>query len=551
MPLAQTQAAPFDTHDVMNQPPPLIDLDLFGSDRALVDAVMREGADWARSDLSAFGRRLGAAETIELGRLANAFPPILRSFDRYGRRLDEVEFHPAYHELMALAIGQGLHTGPWARPRSGGHVARAAGVILQCQVEAGVQCPVTMTYGSIPALRRNEAVAQEWLPVLFSTIYESKLRPVAEKQGATIGMGMTEKQGGSDLRSNATRAEPLADGSYAITGHKWFFSAPMCDAFLILAQAPDGLGCFFLPRMLPDGTRNAIHLQRLKDKLGNKASASSEVEFHRAIAWPIGEAGRGVPTIIEMGNYTRLDCALGSAGLLRQAVAQATHHAAHRTAFQKKLIDQPLMTNVLADLAVESEAATALVLRLARAYDAEDDAAEIAFRRLMTPAVKFWVCKRGPFAIAEAMEVLGGNGYVEEAILGRLYREAPLNSIWEGSGNVMCLDLLRAAAKTPDAVEILLAELAGAAGADRRFGDFVAQLKLLLAEDVQAESQARRLAEKLVLAVQAALLIQRGNPDVADAFVASRLAGEHGGSFGTMQEGQNLRRIAERARPAI
>ena len=542
--------AGFETHEVTNQPPPLVDINLFEGDRALSEAVAREGGEWALGELSAFGARLGSAETFELGRLANAYPPVLRTFDRYGRRIDEVEFHPAYHELMALAVGQGLHTGPWADPRSGAHVARAAGVIMMCQVEAGVQCPTTMTYGAVPALRREAALAAEWLPRLYSRRYDRRLRPAAEKTGVMMGMGMTEKQGGSDLRSNTTRAVPDGAGAYTIIGHKWFFSAPMCDAFLILAQAPAGLSCFFLPRFLPDGTRNAIHIQRLKDKLGNKSNASSEVEFHGATAWLVGAEGRGVPTIIEMGNYTRLDCALGSTGLLRQAVAQAVHHAAHRSAFQKRLIDQPLMTNVLADLAVESEAATALVMRLARAYDRQDDPQETAFRRLITPAAKYWVCKRGPFAAAEAMEVLGGNGYVEEGMLARLYREMPLNSIWEGSGNVMCLDVLRAAGKTPDSLDILFEEIGQAAGADRQLDAHVTALKDRLRREGAAESQARRLVEAMILALQGALLVRHGDPAVADAFCAARLAGDHGGAFGTLPEGSDLRRIAERALPA-
>ena len=402
----------------------------------------------------------------------------------------------------------------------------------------------------VPALKHEPSLAAEWLPRLFSRRYDKRLRPASEKTGAMMGMGMTEKQGGSDLRSNTTQAMPDGAGAYTIIGHKWFFSAPMCDAFLILAQAPAGLSCFFLPRFRPDGTRNAIHIQRLKDKLGNKSNASSEVEFHGATAWLVGPEGRGVPTIIEMGNYTRLDCALGSTGLLRQAVAQAVHHAAHRSAFQKRLIDQPLMTNVLADLAVESEAATALVMRLARAYDRQDDPQETAFRRLITPAAKYWVCKRGPFAAAEAMEVLGGNGYVEEGMLARLYREMPLNSIWEGSGNVMCLDVLRAAAKTPAALDTLFDEIGPAAGADRRLDAHVAALKHRLGQEGAVESQARRLVEAMILALQGALLVRHGDPAVADAFCAARLAGDHGGAFGTLPAGADLRRIAERALPA-
>jgi putative acyl-CoA dehydrogenase len=455
---------------------------------------------------------------------------------------------------MALSIGEGLHTRPWAEPKPGAHVARAAGVIMMVQVEAGVQCPTTMTYGVVPALRHAPTIAAEWLPRLYSRRYDKRMIPASQKTGVLMGMGMTEKQGGSDLRANMTRAQPIDGGgpgeAYRLDGHKWFFSAPMCDAFLVLAQAPGGLSCFFLPRFLPDGTRNAIHVQRLKDKLGNKANASSEVEFHGAVAWLVGEEGRGVPTIIEMGNYTRLDCALGSTGLIRQAVAQAAHHAAHRSAFQKRLIDQPLMTNVLADLAIESEAATALVLRLARAYDRQDDPAETAFRRMLTPAAKYWICKRGPMLGAEAMEVLGGNGYVEEAIMGRLYRELPLNSIWEGSGNVMCLDVLRALAKTPEALDVALAEIRAARGADRRLDAHVQHLTDDVARDGFPESQARRLVERLVLALQGALLVRFAPATVADGFCASRL-GNQAGAFGTLPTGIDIRTIAERARPAI
>ena len=549
-----TTAAPFETDAVLNQPPPLVDYDLFSTDRALQDAVVREGASWAVDELGRFGRRLGSAETIEAGRLANAYPPVLRLFDRYGRRIDEVEFHPAWHDLMGLAIGEGLHTRPWAEPRPGAHVARAAGVIMMVQIEAGVQCPTTMTYGVVPALKKAPVLAAEWLPRLYSRQYDKRPLPADRKSGVLMGMGMTEKQGGSDLRANVTRAVPLdgggPGGSYRLDGHKWFFSAPMCDAFLVLAQAPGGLSCFFLPRFLPDGGRNAIHIQRLKDKLGNKSNASSEVEFHGATAWLVGDEGRGVPTIIEMGNYTRLDCALGSTGLMRQAVAQASHHAAHRSAFQKRLIDQPLMTNVLADLAIESEAATALVLRLARAYDRQDDPAETAFRRMLTPAAKYWICKRGPMLGAEAMEVLGGNGYVEEAIMARLYRELPLNSIWEGSGNVMCLDVLRALAKTPDALQVALAEILAARGADRRLDAHVEALTDDIARDGFPESQARSLVERLVLALQGALLVRFSDASIADGFCASRL-GRPGGAFGCLPGGIDLRSIAERARPAI
>ena len=453
--------------------------------------------------------------------------------------------------MMALAVGAGVHAAPWAEPKPGAHVARAAGVVMQCQIEAGAQCPVTMTYGAVPALRRAGALAAEWLPRIYSRRYDPRFRPAAEKTGALIGMGMTEKQGGSDLRANVTRAEPLGPGGpgaeYRISGHKWFMSAPMCDAFLILAQAPGGLTCFFLPRWTPDGRLNAIRIQRLKDKLGNKSNASSEVEFHGAAAWAIGEEGRGIPTIIEMGTYTRLDCALGTAGLMRQAVAQAVHHASHRTAFQRRLADQPLMQNVLADIAIESEAATVLALRLARAFDAEHDAGETALRRLLTPAAKFYVCKRGAALAAEAMEVLGGNGYVEESAMPRLYREMPVNSIWEGSGNVMCLDVLRALQRAPDAAEAYRAEVALAQGANRRLDRFLADLATELADASESETRARRLTERLVLALQAALLARHAPSAVSDAFCASRLERDWGGTFGTLPPGLDFPGIIERA----
>ena len=544
----------FATHEVFNQPPPLADYDLFSSDRALQEAVKREGADWALAGLARFGQALGRTETIEWGFQANRNTPVLQSFDRYGKRRDAVEFHPAWHSLMALAVGEGVHTGPWSEPRPGAHVARAAQVYMQCQIEAGVQCPITMTYGVVPALRRQEDLAAEWLPRLFSRRYDGRFLPAGEKTGALMGMGMTEKQGGSDLRSNSTRAEPVAGGgpgrAYRLTGHKWFMSAPMCDAFLVLAQAPKGVSCFLLPRFTPDGQLNALRLQRLKDKLGNRSNASSEVEFQGALAFLVGEEGRGIPGIIEMATYTRLDCAVAGAGLMRQALAQAVHHARHRTAFQRHLVDQPLMTNVLADLALECEAATALGLRMARAFDRQDDEGETAFRRLATPAAKYWVCKRSIAFAGEAMEVLGGNGYVEESMMPRLYREMPVNSIWEGSGNVMCLDVLRALTRTPEAGEALRTELGAAKGADPRLDRRVAELEAMLARRPD-EAQARRLSERLVLALQAALLVRFAPPAVADAFCASRLEGDHGGAFGTLPAGTDLRAIVERAAPAL
>src|SRR6185437_10748207 len=532
--------------EVSNQPPPLEPYNLFASDAVLREAVKREQAGWADSELTALGATLGQPETVQLGFDANKFPPLLRTLDRYGHRLDEVEFHPAWHALLGIALNAGLHSSPWATPRPGAHVARAAGTYMLNQIESGVCCPVAMTYGSIPTLRHAPAIAAEWLPKIFARDYDQRFRPAAEKTSALVGMGMTENQGGSDLRTNSTRAEPAGDGLFRLHGHKWFMSAPMCDAFLVLAKTAKGLSCFLMPRWTPDGERNAIRIIRLKDKLGNRSNASSEVELDGAYAQLIGEEGRGIPTIIEMGNYTRLDCAIGSSALMRQAVAQAVHHARHRTAFQKHLIDQPLMSNVLADLALESEAATMLTMRLARAYDESDETAQV-FRRVVTPAAKFWICKRAPFVTYEAMEVLGGSGYIEECVMPRLYREAPVNSIWEGAGNIMCLDVLRAIERTPKAAEVLQRELADG---DARLKSFAGRLqKRLSAADRNDESQARALVRDLVLALQAALLNNNAPPPVADAFCASRLNGEGGGAFGALPRGLDLRAIAERAAP--
>ncbi|HEX6956967.1 MAG TPA: isovaleryl-CoA dehydrogenase [Ferrovibrio sp.] len=547
------QAKPaFDPYEVFNQPPALEDHNLFTTDHALMAAAQANGAGWAEAQLTAYGARLGTAETIEQGRLAHKFPPQLKLFDRFGHRRDEVEFHPAWHNIMRLIIGEGLHAAPWADPKPGAHVARAAAYIMHAQIEPGSQCPTTMTYGSVPALKRDAALAETWLPKIYSRQYDPANTPVERKSGALIGMGMTEKQGGSDVRANTTIAEPVGGASreYIITGHKWFFSCPQNDAHLVLAQAPGGLSCFFVPRWLPDGTKNAVQIQRLKDKVGNKSNASSEVEFHGAHGWLLGEEGRGVPTIIEMGTYTRLDCALGSAGLLRGAVAQAVHHVFHRRAFQRHLVDQPLMTNVVADLAVESEAATMLALRLARAFDRADaDPQEAAFRRLCTPAVKYWVCKRAPNAVVEAMEVHGGNGYVDEGPLGMLYKEIPLNSIWEGSGNVMCLDVLRALQKGSDGLEAYFAELALARGSDTRLDAAIKSVEAEFADLTEAEHRARRIVEKMMATLQGALLVRHSTPAVADAFCASRLGGDWGHAFGTLPKGVDVRAIAERARP--
>jgi putative acyl-CoA dehydrogenase len=533
--------------EVLNQAPALEGYDLFASDRALCEAVEREGAGWAREGLSRFGRTLGSADVIELGVLAEKNPPKLKAFDRWGRRLDEVEFHPAWHGLMRLAVGEGLHTSPWAEPKAGAHVARAAGFYLMGQVDAGVLCPMAMTYGAVPALKHAPKILEAWKGKLFSREYDPTFRPIAEKSSALMGMGMTEKQGGSDLRTNLTRAEPDGE-AYRITGDKWFFSAPMCDAFLVLAQASEGLSCFFMPRWTPDGERNAMRIQRLKDKLGDRSNASSEMQFESAWALPVGEPGRGIATIIEMATYTRLDCVVGSAGIMRAALAQAINHASGRTAFQKRLIDQPLMTNVLADLALESEAATALGMRLARAFDAGDDPAEGALRRLLTPAAKYWVCKRTPPMVAEAVEVMGGNGFVEEGPMPRLYRQAPLNSIWEGSGNVMALDTLRALGKSPQALDAVEAELAPARGAnaalDRSIDGVLATLR-----SAPQEADARRLCEALALAMQGALLVRFAPAALANGFCASRLGGESGRAFGALPSGVDVRAIVERANP--
>jgi putative acyl-CoA dehydrogenase len=532
--------------EVQNQPPPLEPCNLFESDRVLREAVQREGAHWAQGDLNTLGATLGKPETVQLGFDANKFAPQLRTLDRYGHRRDEVEFHPAWHELLGIALKAGLHTSPWAEPKPGAHVARAAGTYMLGQIESGVYCPIAMTYGSVPSLRLAPSIAKEWLPRIFSREYDRRFLPAHLKTAALLGMGMTENQGGSDLRANTTKAEPSHDGAFRLFGHKWFMSAPMCDAFLVLAQLPKGLSCFLLPRWTPDGDRNAVQILRLKDKLGNRSNASSEVEFHGAYAQLVGEEGRGIPTIIEMGNYTRLDCCIGSSALMRQAVAQAIHHCRYRSAFQKKLIDQPLMANVLADLALESEAATVLTMRLARAYDENDEASQL-IRRLLTPAAKFWICKRTPFVTYEAMEVLGGAGYIEESIMPRLYREAPVNSIWEGSGNIMCLDVLRVLDRTPNVVEVLWQELGD--GEDLRLKAFADRLhKRLANRDRSDEAQARALVRELVLAVQAALMIKHAPQKLGDAFCASRLEGEGGGSaFGLLPPGIDLRAITDRA----
>jgi putative acyl-CoA dehydrogenase len=541
------------THEVLNQPPPLEGYDVFGADVALADGVAREGAAVAVDELHELGRLAGTAEAIRWGFAANSSPPVLRTHDRYGNRVDDVEYHPAYHELMRVAVAYGLHAAPWTDTRPGAHVSRAARFFVWSQVEAGHGCPVSMTYAVVPALRADETLASEWVPRLAAREYDPSTRPAPDKRGAIAGMAMTEKQGGSDVRANTSRAEPIGagDGGYRLTGHKWFCSAPASDVFLMLAQAPGGLSCFLVPRYTPDGTRNPVRIQRLKDKLGNRSNASGEIEFEDAWGHLVGGEGRGVRTIIEMVNHTRLDCVIGASATLRQAVVQATHHCAYRNAFGRALVDQPLMTNVLADLAVESEAATILMLRLARAYDARDDAEEAAFRRLATAIGKYWVNKRLPHAVGEALECLGGNGYVEESIMPRLFRESPLNGIWEGSGNVMCLDVLRAMAREPESVEAFRAELDTVRGADARFDAARAALDDELSDLDAIEHRARRVVERMALLLQGALVLRHAHPAVADAFCASRLGGDHGLAFGTLPRGADVRTIVERARPKL
>ncbi|HEV7933865.1 MAG TPA: acyl-CoA dehydrogenase family protein [Actinomadura sp.] len=535
------------THEVFNQVPPLVDHDT-SDDPALLDGLEREGAGWAAEEVRELGRLAGTAQAQEWGRQANEHPPVLRTHDRYGNRVDEVEFHPAWHELMRTAVGHGLHATPWAQDREGAHVARAAKFYVW-RVDAGHGCPISMTYAAVPALRQSPELAERYEPLLTARSYDFGLRPPLGKGGLLAGMSMTEKQGGSDVRANTTRAAPEPDGSYRLTGHKWFTSAPMCDVFLTLAQAPEGLTCFLVPRVLPDGSLNPLRLMRLKDKLGNRSNASSEVEYDGAVAWRVGEAGRGVRTIIEMVNMTRLDCVIGAASGMRHGLVEAVHHATHRKTFGRHLVDQPLMRNVLADLAVESEAATVLMMRLAGAADrsVRGDETESAFKRLALAMGKYWVCKRWPGHSAEALECLGGNGYVEESGMPRLFRESPLNSIWEGSGNVAALDVLRAMAREPQAVEAFFAEVDAAAGADPRLDEAVRSLRKTLGDLEDIETRARRIVERMALVLQGSLLVRHGHPAVADAFCASRLGGDWGQAYGTLPAGLDFAPLIERA----
>ncbi|MGZ5307644.1 MAG: acyl-CoA dehydrogenase family protein [Solirubrobacterales bacterium] len=542
------------THDVANQPPPLEDYNVFEADTVLVEAVEREGAGWARDRISAVGALAGSAEIIRMGAEANENPPRLKTHDRYGNRVNQVDFHPAWHELLGLAKEHQLHSLPWVEPGPGANVARGAAFNCLSQAEAGVGCPISMTNAVVPALRHQPELAEEWEPRFMSSSYDARDIPATEKTGALVGMGMTEKQGGSDVRTNTTVAKPLNGGGpgaeYEITGHKWFVSAPLCDAFLILAQADGGISCFLFPRWTPEGERNRFRLMRLKDKLGNRSNASSEIEFDGAWAQLVGEEGAGVRTIIEMVNHTRLDCAMGSATGMRAGVAEAINHASHRSTFGKLLVEQPLMQNVLADLCVESEAATISSLRLARSYDesiAGDEGAE-SFKRIANAVLKYWVCKRGPSHAVECLESLGGNGYVEESGMPRLYREAPLASIWEGSGNVQCLDVLRAMVKSPDSLDAFFAEVGEGAG-EARLDAYVKELREDLTDMTEIETRARGLVERMALSLQGSLLLRFGDEAVADAFCASRLAGDWGGAFGTLPAGTDFARIVERHSP--
>ncbi len=543
------------TEPAPNQTPPLRDVNHYAADRALQEAVDRGGADWAAPALTQLGAAAGSERAIELGRLANRHAPVLHTHDAQGNRRDTVEFHPAYHELLTLACGAGLHSSPWAEPRAGAQVARAAGYLLYGQIENGTQCPVTMTFAATPLLAQHAdplpALRAIWLPRLYARRYDARFAPIEDKHGATIGMGMTEKQGGSDVRSNRSLATAVVGRGpgqrYRIRGHKWFMSAPMCDAFLILAQAEGGLSCFFLPRFV-DGRVNALRFLRLKDKLGNRANASSEVEFDDADAWLLGEEGRGVPTILEMVNLTRLDCSLGTTGMLRQALTQALHHARHRSTFGRRLAEHALMKNVLADLALESEAATTLALWLAQLFDADADPHAAALRRVITPAAKYWLCKRAAGFCQEVMEVLGGNGYVEDSNLPRLYREAPVNSIWEGSGNIMCLDVLRALRREPGTVEALQAEFERLGSADARIARGATDLLHAVMAEQLAEGDARRFVERLVLLLQASLLVRDAPAMVAEAFIASRLR-ERPGTYGALPPGLDCDAILARAWP--
>lgn len=539
--------------EVLNQPPPLENYNVFTSDVALQEAIEREGGAWIAEKAEKFGGICGRAETLKLGEFANRFPPILKTHDRFGHRIDEVEFHPAYHELMKFGVENETHSLTWTSKKEGRHVARACLMFLRHQVEEGTSCPLTMTFAAVPSLKIQPEIADEWLPRIFSNEYDPRFIPANEKHGALFGMAMTERQGGSDVRANTTFAKPIsksgAGREYEITGHKWFCSAPMCDAFLVLAQTEKGLSCFLLPRFLADGTKNAFYIQRLKDKLGNKSNASSEVEFDSAWARLIGEEGRGVANIMEMVRHTRLDCCIGSAAGMRRALSEVIHHASNRSAFGKLLIEQPLIQNGLADLCLESEAATAFAFRLARAFDeAQNNEESKLFARLATAIGKFWITKRSVAAIGEALECLGGNGYVEESLLPRLYRDAPLNSIWEGSGNVQCLDVLRSIQKEPESLEIVLSEIKQSSGIDKNFDAFLVNLEKELSDQTNLEFRARRIVGKLALALQSSILIKSLPNEISGNFCASRLSDDRGFVFGNLKNPFDFKKIFERTK---
>lgn len=543
----------FQTHEVMNQAPELEDYNSFLRDQALQDALQREGASWARADVERFGAVTGSAASIALGYQANAHKPQLHTHDRFGHRVDKVEFHPAYHQLMQTAIAEGLHASPWQQSQLGAHVARAAKYYLHTQVEAAHGCPITMTFAVVPALKQQSNVAAEWLPRVLTNEYDPRDIPANQKRGITFGMGMTEKQGGSDVRANTTIAKAIGSAGsgelYELVGHKWFLSAPMCDAFLMLAQTNVGLSCFLVPRWRPDGTKNPLELVRLKDKMGNVANASSEVELRGAQGWLIGAEGKGVRTIIEMVAMTRFDCMIGSAAGMRQAVVQAVHHCQHRRAFGRTLVEQPLMSNVLADLALESEAALTLTMRMARAMDHQEQTHEQLLARLAVAIGKYWICKRTPQHAYEAMECLGGNGVMENCIMPRLYREAPINAIWEGSGNIQCLDVLRAIEKQPETLEAYFAEVAHAEGANSGLDTSIKQLKNWFSQRYEAEEQqgqARRIVDQLAVTLQGALLQQHAPNAIADAFCVSRLGTDWGLNYGTLPIGINRQAIIDR-----
>lgn len=538
------------THEVLNQPPPLSDYDAFGTDATIQTVVLAFNAGWAREKLHLTGRTVGSAHVQELARQANRVVPELRTHDRFGNRVDRIDFHPAWHDLMGLAIEQETHALCWTDARPGAQVARAALSYLWNQGENGVCCPIGMTYSAIPILRSDRARWGEWGAKVLSKRYDRRQIRASDKIGATVGMAMTEKQGGSDLRQTQTRATPNADGTWSLVGHKWFFSVPHSDVFLTLAQTDAGVSCFVVAGWLPDGSRNRLQIQRLKDKCGNRSNASSEVEFRGAIAHMIGEAGHGIRAGLEMNHYTRLDFAVGSAGLMRQALAQAAHHVAHRRAFQRSLIDQPIMANVVADLALEVEAATWLAFRFVAALDRQAESeAERLLGRVGAPVIKYWVCKRATAVVAEALECHGGNGFIEDHLMARLYREAPLNSIWEGTGNVICLDVLRSMRREPGCAPALIDELKQAKGGDRCYDTYVDALAAELRDFDRNEGQARRIVERIALAISAGLLIRHAPSAVADAFIATRLAGGWCGHFGDLPHGIDAAAIARRAVP--